>query len=80
MENDQISRKDGWILVDERMPEEGKDVLVFVKTYTKPMQMDIATLKATKHGKHWLSISGWRSEIDEIDFWMELPQKPNENA
>lgn len=71
MEDNQIGRKDGWISVKDRMPKEGVPVLIFVYTHGE-----------RDHG--WMNVSsflkGKWSPVGEgcqVDFWKELPAKPN---
>ena len=74
MEDSQICRPDGWFSVNDRMPECGKTVLVWVDSFNHGN--GDYTLACLIDGE-WFSTEGWDLKIN---FWQELPQKPNSDT
>ena len=60
----------GWISVEERLPEEDKDVLAYNGAYM------IIAAYATNPTKYWYTITG--SVTRTITHWMPLPEPPKE--
>jgi len=58
----------GWISVEERLPEEDKDVLAYNGAYM------IIAAYATNPTKYWYTITG--SATLAITHWMPMPEPP----
>lgn len=68
------AKKPGWISVKDRLPEEGEDVVIIVRTGV-PYWYHVAYLK---HGR-WMRDSG-RCIYDAVTHWMPLPEPPDAHA
>ena len=60
----------GWISVEDRLPEDGQDVVATVKDGTK----DIVTYR-TERGGMWWGCEGWWP-TSYVTHWMPLPTPP----
>jgi hypothetical protein len=71
MTDNKIGRKDGWTSVKDKMPEEGRDVLIycFEGPWNDGGWIEIA------HFKNGICQSDAKHAI--IDFWQPLPEPPN---
>lgn len=61
-----------WIPVEERMPEDGKNVLIFVRTMSMWWHMEV----------DWHTGNSWHNNAEtdwnKITHWMPLPEPPKE--
>jgi hypothetical protein len=66
------SRAPRWISVEDRLPEDGKDVLIFVRTMPGWLHMDV----------DWRDGNSWHDNTEtdwnKITHWMPLPEAPKE--
>ena len=63
-----------WIGVDERMPEEDEDVLVYIHNYQNETFVDVGYYKSLS--KKWACYAS--TAQDDITHWMPLPEPPEE--
>lgn len=80
-----------WISVKDKLPEEGKEVLVIAYGWDKNPPCYLGCLKHTKSEKSWLtglesaesdwSLWGWSYlRTPKVTHWMPLPDPPKEAA
>jgi hypothetical protein len=62
-----------WISVEDRLPEEDKDVLVF-GYYHEAFQTLICHYRTDFKGQWFTSVAG--QQVYEVTHWMPLPQPP----
>ncbi len=66
-----------WISVEERLPAEGNEVLIYNgnagKRYT-----DVWMLLYDEDGPYWEDTVGYQYGVDEATHWMPLPEPPKE--
>lgn len=66
-----------WILISDKLPEEGKPVLVHGRNPDKISAEDITLAKRIEHkGKDYWYVDD-TSIMIEVDAWMELPKWVN---
>ena len=76
MSNNQIGRKDGWISVKDRMPEDGVDVLVFIENTTNNT-VNYKVSSWWSWEQIWTAIPDW-DKTKSINFWQPI-QPPDTN-
>lgn len=63
-----------WISVEERLPEDGKNVLIFVRTMSRWWHMEV----------DWHTGNSWYNNAEtnwnKITHWMPLPEPPKEES
>ena len=72
--NDMNYRKQEWISVDERLPEEDDDYIVNLHY---PHGINIATKRSYSKKRKWygVSVNHWYTEVN-VTHWMPLPEAP----
>lgn len=71
-------QNNGWISIDERLPEEGKDVLIYVPGFDTSPIIDIAWLDNGANGALCLVGSQYGFDIEDVTHWQPLPQPPED--
>lgn len=70
--NDAVEAIPRWIPVEERLPEDGKNVLIFVRTMSMWWHMEV----------DWHTGNSWHNNAEtdwnKITHWMPLPEPPKE--
>ena len=66
------SRVPRWIPVEERLPEEGKNVLIFVKCMNNWWHIEVDW----RIGGCWFNNA--ETDWNKITHWMEMPEPPEE--
>ena len=72
-----------WISVDERLPEDDVNVLVYAIGNNED---DVIAMTSYTHNMHCFGIEGWRSPWQyffynyKITHWMPLPEGPKEES
>ena len=69
-------QNNGWISVDERLPEEGKDVLICVQGFDTSPIIDIAWLDNGASDTLCRVGSQYGFDIEDVTHWQSLPQPP----
>ena len=68
-------RTEGWIHIDDKLPEEGENILIFVNDLkSEPVQADVCYYDGDEA---WLD-SGYNFGSD-VTYWMPLPKPPEVN-
>lgn len=67
-----------WISVEERLPEERKEVLIYLPEYDSVEMASLFTIPS-------MNLREWaRNEdtymLDEVSYWMPLPEPPKEDV
>jgi len=72
-ESAEIGRKVGWTSSSKQLPQSHKEVLVWLDFLHDGGGYDIA------HRKHdkWTGSDGWPIADKDVQFWMELPARPD---
>ena len=74
-----------WISVEERLPEDDVNVLIYAASEKDGVDSVIAITNYT-HSMHGFNIEGWRSPWQycfwerKVTHWMPLPEAPKEEA
>lgn len=74
-----------WISVEERLPEDDVEVLVYIASKKENVDSVIAITHYT-HSMYGYNIEGWCSPWQycfwdrEVTYWMPLPEPPKEDA
>lgn len=81
--NDAVDAMPRWISVDERLPENDANVLVYAIGNNENSCIAMTSYTHNLHGFH---IEGWRSPWQyffheyKITHWMSLPESPKEDS
>ena len=70
-----------WIHIEERLPENGKDVLVLVKKEKKklkPAKKYIRVGKRLSERNIWIVGDGFGYNLGKVTHWMPLPELPED--
>lgn len=61
-----------WISVKERLPEEGKEVLVYIPKYIQQYFIAFLSLKNSEWSNRYCA------NMEEITHWQPLPSRPED--
>ena len=84
--NDAVDEMPRWISVEERLPEDDADVLVYAVSNDDKSRDSCIAMTSYTHNMHGFNIEGWRPPWQYFSYnymithWMPLPPAPKEES